>query len=79
VGRQPDGPCLRQDQFRQQIQDRAVSLLFARDGVEALAALKANGQIDLVVTDRDLARYRPELPNRVILQYERDAECRPAR
>jgi hypothetical protein len=32
-----------------------------------------------VVTDRDLARYRPELPNRVILQYERDAECRPAR
>jgi CheY-like chemotaxis protein len=36
--------------------DRAVSFLFARDGVEALAALKANGQIDLVVTDINMPR-----------------------
>jgi hypothetical protein len=37
--------------FRHKIRDGAISFLFARDGVEALAALKANGQIDLVVTE----------------------------
>jgi CheY-like chemotaxis protein len=31
--------------------------LFARDGVEALAALKANGGIDLVVTDVNMPRW----------------------
>ena len=30
--------------------------MFARDGVEALAALKANGDIDLVVTDINMPR-----------------------
>ena len=33
-----------------------MSFLFARDGVEALAALKANGGIDLVVTDINMPR-----------------------
>ena len=32
--------------FRHQIRDGAVSFLFARDGVEALAALQANGDIE---------------------------------
>jgi YesN/AraC family two-component response regulator len=35
---------------------KRISFLFARDGVEALAALKANGQIDLVVTDINMPR-----------------------
>ena len=30
--------------------------MFARDGIEALAALKANGSIDLVVTDINMPR-----------------------
>src|SRR5207344_1039070 len=34
----------------------SISFLFARDGVEALVALKANGQIDLVVTDINMPR-----------------------
>src|SRR5215813_8847927 len=33
-----------------------MSFLFAREGVEALAALKANGNIDLVVTDINMPR-----------------------
>jgi adenylate cyclase len=37
--------------FRHRIRDGVVSFLFARDGVEALAALRENGSIDLVVTD----------------------------
>ena len=42
--------------FRHKIRDGAISFLFARDRVEALAALKANGQIDLVVTDINMPR-----------------------
>jgi adenylate cyclase len=42
--------------FRHKIRDGAISFLFARDGVEALAALKANGQIDLVVTNINMPR-----------------------
>ena len=33
-----------------------ASFLFARDGIEALAALKANSDIDLVVTDINMPR-----------------------
>jgi len=42
--------------FRHQIRDKSVSFTFAHDGVEALAALKANGDIDLVVTDINMPR-----------------------
>ena len=33
-----------------------MSFLFARDGVEALAALEANHDIDMVVTDINMPR-----------------------
>jgi adenylate cyclase len=56
VDDEPDLEALVLQKFRQQIQDRAVSFLFARDGVEALAVLKANGQINLVVTDINMPR-----------------------
>ena len=56
VDDEPDLEALVLQKFRHQIRDGAVSFLFARDGVEALAALKANGGIDLVVTDINMPR-----------------------
>jgi adenylate cyclase len=48
VDDEPDLEALFLQKFRQH-RDGTVSFLFAHDGVEALAALKANGGIDLVV------------------------------
>ena len=56
VDDEPDVEALVLQKFRHKIRDGAISFLFARDGVEALAALKANGQIDLVVTDINMPR-----------------------
>ena len=56
VDDEPDLEALVRQKFRHQIRDGAVSFLFARDGVEALAALDANGDIDLVVTDINMPR-----------------------
>jgi CheY-like chemotaxis protein len=54
--------------------------LFARDGVEALAMLKASGGIDLVVTDINM----PQMDNLSLLQKLQESEqgcrrssCRP--
>ena len=51
VDDEPDVEALILQRFRYKIRDEAVSFLFARDGVEALAVLKADDNIDLVVTD----------------------------
>src|SRR5208282_317377 len=56
VDDEPDLEALVLQKFRHQIRDGAVSFLFARDGVDALAALDANGDIDLVVTDINMPR-----------------------
>ena len=56
VDDEPDLEALILQKFRHKIRDGAIRFLFARDGVEALAALKANGQIDLVVTDINMPR-----------------------
>jgi adenylate cyclase len=56
VDDEPDVEALILQRFRHKIRGEAVSFLFARDGVEALAALKANGNIDLVVTDINMPR-----------------------
>ena len=56
VDDEPDLEALVLQKFRHQIRDDAVNFLFARDGVEALAALKSNGDIDLVVTDLNMPR-----------------------
>jgi CheY-like chemotaxis protein len=56
VDDEPDLEALVLQKFRQQIRDGTISFLFAHDGVEALAALKANGGIDLVVTDINMPR-----------------------
>ena len=56
VDDEPDLEALVLQKFRHQIRDEAVSFIFAHDGVEALAALKANADIDLVVTDINMPR-----------------------
>jgi adenylate cyclase len=56
VDDEPDLEALVLQKFRHQIRDKSVSFTFAHDGVEALAALKANGDIDLVVTDINMPR-----------------------
>ena len=56
VDDEPDLEELIQQKFRHQIRDGAVSFLFARDGVEALAVLEANQDVGLVVTDINMPR-----------------------
>ncbi len=56
VDDEPDLEALMLQKFRHQIRDAAVSFVFARDGVEALAALKTDSGIDLVVTDINMPR-----------------------
>jgi adenylate cyclase len=56
VDDEPDVEALIVQKFRRQIGGGAMSFHFARDGVEALEALKANGGIDLVVTDINMPR-----------------------
>ena len=56
VDDEPDVEALILQKFRHKIRDGAITFLFARDGVDALAALKANGQIDLAVTDINMPR-----------------------
>jgi adenylate cyclase len=56
VDDEPDLQALILQKFRRQISGGSVSFLFARDGVDALATLKAENGIDLVVTDINMPR-----------------------
>jgi adenylate cyclase len=56
VDDEPDLEALVLQKFRHQIREGTIAFLFARDGVDALAALKANDGIDLVVTDINMPR-----------------------
>jgi adenylate cyclase len=56
VDDEPDLEALVLQKFRRQIRDGAISFLFAHDGIEALAALKTNADIDLVVSDINMPR-----------------------
>jgi adenylate cyclase len=56
VDDEPDLETLIKQKFRHQIHDGAISFLFACDGVEALAVLDANKDVDLVVTDINMPR-----------------------
>jgi adenylate cyclase len=68
VDDEPDVEALVLQKFRHQIRGGAVSFLFARDGVEALAALSTNGCIDLIVTDINM----PRMDGLTLLQKLRD-------
>src|ERR1700682_5782606 len=70
VDDEPDLEALIQQKFRHQIRDGAVSFLFAGDGVEALAALKANRDVDMVVTDINM----PRMDGLLLLQKLQEAE-----
>src|SRR5262249_26174807 len=56
VDDEPDLEALVLQKFRRPIKDGEGSFLFAREGVEALAALEANGDGALVVTDINMPR-----------------------
>src|SRR6202795_2423700 len=56
VDDEPDLEALILQKFRRQIRDGTMSFQFARDGVEALAVLEQNADIDLVVTDINMPR-----------------------
>jgi adenylate cyclase len=56
VDDEPDLEALVLQKFRRQIRDGAMSFVFAHDGVEALATLKADKGIDLVVSDINMPR-----------------------
>ena len=56
VDDEPDLEALIQQKFRHQIRDGSFSFLFAHDGVEALAVLKANRDVDMVVADINMPR-----------------------
>src|SRR5262249_41547189 len=70
VDDEPDLEALVMQKFRQQIRDGTISFLFAHDGIEALATLKANGGIDLVVTDINM----PRMDGLALLQKLQDSE-----
>jgi adenylate cyclase len=56
VDDEPDLEALITQKFRRQIRDGTVAFLFARDGVDALAVLSGNSDIDMVVTDINMPR-----------------------
>jgi adenylate cyclase len=74
VDDEPDLELLIQQKFRHQIREGSVSFLFARDGVDALAQLKANGAIDMVVTDINM----PRMDGLSLLQKLQETEDKPS-
>ena len=56
VDDEPDLEALVTQKFRRQIRDGSVRFLFARDGIDALAVLAENVDIDMVVTDINMPR-----------------------
>src|SRR5271167_1535267 len=56
VDDEPDMKALVLQKFRHQIGIGAINFLFASDGIEALAMLEANGDIDMVVADINMPR-----------------------
>ena len=56
VDDEPDLEGLIVQRFRRQIRDGSVSFLFAHDGVEALAMLDGNRDVDMVLSDINMPR-----------------------
>jgi adenylate cyclase len=56
VDDEPDMEALLVQKFRRQIGDGSVNFVFARDGVEALAVLAVNRDVDMVIADINMPR-----------------------
>src|SRR6266481_9633416 len=56
VDDEPDLEALVLQKFRSQIRDGSVSLMFARDGLEALQSIAQHPHVDLVVSDINMPR-----------------------
>ena len=56
VDDEPDLEALVLQKFRRQIREGAVSFVFARDGIEALASIEAHPYVDMVVSDINMPR-----------------------
>jgi adenylate cyclase len=56
VDDEPDLEALVLQKFRRQIRDGLVSIMFARDGLEALQSLEQNPHVDMVVSDINMPR-----------------------
>ena len=56
VDDEPDLEALVLQKFRRQIRDGEVTIIFARDGIEALASLEQNPHVDMVVSDINMPR-----------------------
>lgn len=63
VDDEPDLKLLIQQKFRRQIRDGSYDFLFAHNGVEALAQLEANPNVDLVLSDINM----PEMDGLTLL------------
>jgi adenylate cyclase len=70
VDDEPDLEALLVQKFRKQIREGAIEFLFAGDGVEALAALAKNGDVDMVVTDINM----PRMDGLTLLEKLRDGD-----
>jgi adenylate cyclase len=70
VDDEPDLEALVLQKFRRQIRDGAVSFVFAHDGIEALAAIETNRDIDMVVSDINM----PRMDGLSLLQKLQEAE-----
>ncbi|MFZ3228422.1 MAG: response regulator, partial [Xanthobacteraceae bacterium] len=71
VDDEPDLEALITQKFRRQIRDGTAKFLFARDGIEALETLKANSDIDLVVSDINM----PRMDGLTLLQKLQDSDA----
>ncbi len=56
VDDEPDLEALILQKFRRQIRDGLLTLVFARDGLEALQSLEQNPDVDMVVSDINMPR-----------------------
>jgi adenylate cyclase len=70
VDDEPDLEALIQQKFRHRIRDGAVNFLFACDGIDALAVLKANHDVDMLVVDINM----PRMDGLTLLQKLQDNE-----
>ena len=56
VDDEPDLEALILQKFRRQIRDGQIDIMFARDGLDALASLEQNPHVDMVVSDINMPR-----------------------